>query len=162
MFNYTSKLDPALIAKKSEFEDNVIPSSNSAMARALFTLGTLTYNQEYLGMAEQMLKNMMDKIQSTNYLSFYSNWAQLLMDHTVAPYEVAIVGKDALSKRSEMVENYLGNSILLGSENDEDLDLLKGKLQEDYTMIYVCQNKSCKLPLEDSQRAVKLVDHKLD
>jgi len=161
MFNYTSKLDPALIAKKSEFEDNVIPSSNSAMARALFTLGTLTYNQEYVGMSEQMLKNMMEKIQSTNYLSFYSNWVQLLLDHTVAPYEIAIVGKDALDRRSELSQNYLGNSILLGTENEENLELLKEKLQEDRTMIYVCQNKTCKLPLEDSEGALKLIDHNL-
>jgi len=162
MFNYTSNLDPALIAKKSEFEDNVIPSSNSAMARALFTLGTLTYNNDYISTSEQMLKNMIDKIQSTNYISFYSNWAQLLMDHVVAPFEVAIVGKDALSKRKIIAKNYLGNSILLGTESKENLDLLKEKLQEDYTMIYVCQNKTCKLPLEDAQEAVTLVDHELE
>ncbi len=161
MFNFTSDLDPALIAKKSEFEDNVIPSSNSAMARALFTLGTLTYNNEYIDKSEQMLKNMMEKIQSTNYLSFYSNWAQLLLDHVVAPFEIAIVGKDAMPKRAEMAENYLGNSILLGTEKEENLDLLKEKLQEDYTMIYVCQNKTCKLPLEDCKEAIKLVSHDL-
>ena len=104
---------------------------------------------------------MMEKIQSTNYLSFYSNWAQLLLDHVVAPFEIAIVGKDAMPKRAEMAENYLGNSILLGTEKEENLDLLKEKLQEDYTMIYVCQNKTCKLPLEDCKEAIKLVSHDL-
>ena len=159
MFDYTSKLDPDLIAKKSEFEDNVIPSSNSAMARSLFTLGTLTYNTAYIDMSEQMLKNMIDKITSTNYLSFYSNWAQLLMDHTVAPFEIAVAGEDALIKRNAMAKNYLGNSILLGSKKDENLDLLKEKIQEGVTRIFVCQNKTCKLPTEDVDEAMGLVKH---
>ena len=41
MFNYTSKIDPPLIARKMEIADNVIPSSNSAMARA-FSPGNLS------------------------------------------------------------------------------------------------------------------------
>ncbi|MBT8232275.1 MAG: thioredoxin domain-containing protein [Saprospiraceae bacterium] len=161
MFNYTSDLDPPLIAKKSEFEDNVIPSSNSAMARSLLTLGTLTYNTEYIEQSEQMLKNMMDKIKSTNYISFYSNWLQLLLDHTVAPFEVAIIGEDALTKRNELSKNYLGNSILLGSQIEENLALLKDKMQEGRTMIYVCQNKTCKLPLEDVEGALGLIKHQV-
>jgi len=35
MYNYTSSIDPPLIAKKSEYADNVIPGSNSVMARNL-------------------------------------------------------------------------------------------------------------------------------
>ncbi|MCB0616745.1 MAG: thioredoxin domain-containing protein, partial [Phaeodactylibacter sp.] len=48
LFFYTSNLDPPLIARKMETEDNVIPASNSAMARALHRLGTLLYNKDYL------------------------------------------------------------------------------------------------------------------
>ena len=106
-----------------------------------------------------MLKNMMSKIVGTNYLSFYSNWAQLLLDHVVAPFEVAIIGSDAHDKRNEIAANYLGNSILLGNDKEENLELLKEKMQEGTTMIYVCQNKTCKLPLEDSSEAMKLISH---
>jgi len=41
MFWFTSDSDPALIARKQDIEDNVIPASNSSMAKALFQLGTL-------------------------------------------------------------------------------------------------------------------------
>lgn len=47
-FYYTSDLDPALIARRVDFSDNVIPSSNSIMARDLFTLGTLLDHEPYL------------------------------------------------------------------------------------------------------------------
>lgn len=159
MFNYTSDLDPPLIAKKSEYSDNVIPASNSSMARSLFTLGTLTYNKPFLSTAEQMMKNMAGTALANKYLSFYSNWMQLLLDHIKAPYEVAIVGADAENIRKELSKNYLGNSIILGSEGEENLDLLKDKLQEDRTMVYVCQNKVCKLPVDNVMEALPLIKH---
>ena len=43
LFFFTSDLDPALVARKSELGDNVIPGSNSIMARNLLKLGELLY-----------------------------------------------------------------------------------------------------------------------
>jgi uncharacterized protein YyaL (SSP411 family) len=158
MFDYTSDLDPPLIAKKAEYNDNVIPASNSSMARALFTLGTLKYNTDHIDKAEQMLKNMIDQMLANDYLSFYSNWMQLLVDFIKPPYEIAIVGPDAREKLKDMSKHYLGNSIFLGTEGEEHLDLLKEKTQEGETMIYVCQNKVCKLPVTEVEEALKLID----
>ncbi|MBT8190068.1 MAG: AGE family epimerase/isomerase, partial [Bacteroidia bacterium] len=157
MFNYTSDLDPALIAKKSEYNDNVIPASNSSMARVLHKLGTLRYNKEYIGNAEQMMKNMIEQVIGNDYLSFYSNWMQLLFDISRSPYEVAIVGSDALDLRNELAQKYTANTIYLGSTKEENLDLLKGKYLEGTTMIYVCQDKVCKLPVEASNKALELM-----
>ena len=58
MFNYTSNLDPPLIARKKEISDNVIPASNSTMARNLYTLGLYSYNQDMLKISKQMLHNI--------------------------------------------------------------------------------------------------------
>jgi len=159
MFDYTSKLDPPLVAKKAEYNDNVIPASNSAMARSLFGLGTLTYNKKYLDTSKQMLNNMLDNITQSDYLSFTSNWMQLLLDQVKTPFEIAIVGDDALKIRNEMASKYLGNSILLGSKKEENLDLLKSKYVEDATMVYVCQNKVCKIPVENAVDALALAKH---
>ena len=157
MFDYTSKLDPPLVARKAEYTDNVIPASNSSMARALYALGTLTYNRDLLDMSEQMLNNILDQVASTKYLSFYSNWMQLLIDKISMPYEIAIVGQDAIEKRNQLALNYIGNSLILGTQKEENLELLKSKYMDEVTMIYVCQNKVCKLPVEDTQAALGLL-----
>lgn len=159
MFDYTSKLDPPLIANKAEYEDNVIPSSNSAMARTLNELGNLLYKEDYLDMSTQMLNNMLPRISSSNYLSFYSNWYQLLLDHVAAPFEVAIIGEEAEMKRAQMLSKYMGNALFLGSGKEENLELLKEKHQEGVTMIYVCQNKTCKLPVTESEQAIELMTY---
>ncbi|MFT4760951.1 MAG: hypothetical protein ACI9XO_002393 [Paraglaciecola sp.] len=157
MFFYTSDLDPPLITRKKEVTDNVIPGSNSAMARSLFYLGTYLYNDEYTSKAEQMLNNLAGNIVSNRQPNFYSNWCQLYLDFVNRPYEVAIVGDDFEVKRNALMQNYIPNALLLGGKTEGNLELLKGKLQEGETMIYVCRNKVCKLPVMEVEQALPLL-----
>jgi uncharacterized protein YyaL (SSP411 family) len=157
MFYYTSDIDPPLIARKKELTDNVIPGSNSAIARGLFILGTYLYNNDYIEMASQMMKNMTETVSETKQPNFYSNWCSLYSDLVNPPYEVAIVGDDFENLRNDMMKNYLPNAILLGGKNEGTLELLKDKLQEGETMIYVCQNKVCKLPVTEVVKALPLM-----
>ena len=158
LFNYTSDIDPPLIARKKELADNVIPGSNSAMARNLFHLGTYFYNQEYIDKSKQMLLNVIANIQESTQPSFYSNWLNLLLSIKNTPYEIAIVGPDAAEKRNELMLTYLPNAMLLGGEKEGNLELLKDKLQEGETYIYVCQNKSCRLPVTETSKALELMN----
>lgn len=158
MFFYTSDIDPPLVARKKEVADNVIPGSNSSMARSLFYLGTYLYNDEYTGKAEQMLNNLAAQVVGNPQPNFYSNWCQLYLDFVNRPYEVAIVGDDFEAKRNDLMKNYIPNALLLGGKTEGNLELLKGKLQEGETMIYVCQNKVCKLPVMEVERALGLLE----
>lgn len=158
MFYYTSDTDADLIARKSELTDNVIPGSNSATARALFDLGTYLYKPEYIDTGKQMLNNMKPQIVEQQQPNFYSNWLQLYLDLVRPPYEVAVVGENAAAKRAELLKEYLPNALLLGGETEGNLALLEGKLQEGSTKIYVCQNKVCKFPVEEVEKAVALME----
>ncbi len=158
MFNYTSKLDPPLVARKKELSDNVIPGSNSVMARSLFRLGTYLYNNDYMDKARQMMKNMEPIVNQAPQPSFYSNWCNLYLDLLHTPYEIAIIGQDYAAKQQEMMRQYLPNAILLGGKDEGTLELLKDKLQDDRTMIYVCQNKVCKLPVTEVDKALGLME----
>jgi uncharacterized protein YyaL (SSP411 family) len=157
MFYYTSDLDPALIARKMELSDNVIPASNSIMARNLYKLGTILYNQKMVDQAKQMLANMNKQVVQSKQPSFYSNWCQLMASMVNPPYEVAILGEEATSKSIKIQSDYLPNAFFLGGKTEGSLELLKDKLQEDRTMIYVCQNKVCKFPVEDPEKARDLI-----
>ena len=158
LFYYTSVKDSPLIVRKTEFTDNVIPASNSTMASNLYKLGSLYYKKEWSDKAEKMLATMLNQIIQDNAGSFYSNWIQLYMNMVQPSYEIAVVGENAEALRAELSSNYLGNSILLGDTKESDLPLLKGKYQEGETMIYVCQNKTCKLPVTEVSKALKLIE----
>jgi len=154
LFFYTSDIDPPLIARKKELADNVIPGSNSAMATALFQLGTLTYNEAFSNTAKEMLGVVASSILEAPNPGYYSNWAMLWNQVSRAPYEVAILGDDFESKLQTLQKNYLPQVLYLGGKSEGDMALLKDKLQPDRTMIYVCQNKACKLPVEDPEMAI--------
>ena len=157
MFNYTSNLDPPLIARKKEISDNVIPASNSTMAKNLYTLGLYLYNQDFLKVSKQMMQNMEEQVTKTPQPNFYSNWCSLYSQLVHPPYEVAVVGTDFTKSHQALYSQYLPNAILLGGATEGSLELLQEKLQEGETFIYVCQNKVCKFPVQTAEEAIPLM-----
>ena len=155
IFNYTSDLDPPLIARKKEIADNVIPASNSLMAHVLFDLGNYLSEEVYLDRAQAMLATVQSQVQDQEAPSYYSNWSRLYLKMLQPPFEVAIVGPDFENKREKLMAHYLPNTLFLGGENEGKLPLLKDKLQEGETYIYVCQNKVCQLPVTEPDAALK-------
>ncbi|MGB1315686.1 MAG: thioredoxin domain-containing protein [Chitinophagales bacterium] len=155
MFFYTSDLDKALITRKKEVQDNVIPSSNSSMAKALFLLSDYMVNDDYKDVSDKMLNNMLEYVRQ--YGTYYSNWALLLNMNLHKPNEIAIVGKDYEKHRKEMMARFIPNAIYLGGKNEGSLALLEGKLVDGDTYIYVCQNRICKLPVKEVDEAMKLL-----
>ena len=155
MFFYTHNQYSNLISRKMEVSDNVIPSSNSEMARNLFALGHFYYNEDYIAKARQMLINVEEDVQRNIY--FYSNWGILEACFAGTFYEVAIVGDEFMSKRQELDQYYLPDVILLGGKTEGTLELLENKLVAGQTTIYVCRNKVCKLPATDISNAIRQI-----
>ncbi len=152
MFFYTHNQYSNLIARKMELSDNVIPSSNSEMAKNLFLLGHYFNNDDYINKAKQMLINVEADVQRNIY--FYANWGIVQALFTSPLYEVAIMGDDFANKRKQFDEYYLPDVILLGGNTDSKLALLENKLIAGQTSIYVCRDKSCELPVEEVEEAL--------
>ena len=156
MFFFTSDLDSALIARKMEIRDNVIPSSNASMAKGLFYLSIYFEDKKYADISMQMLRNVKNEMAAHG--SSFSNWSILLL-HQAEPFsEIVIVGKEAVKKREELNRYYIPNKILAGSLDEKSkLSLLEQRYVEGKTMIYVCRNRTCKLPVEGTAAAMDLL-----
>ncbi|HLP53012.1 MAG TPA: thioredoxin domain-containing protein [Chitinophagales bacterium] len=155
MFFYTSVSDEPLIARKTETSDNVIPASNSSMAKVLFVLGTLLDNPGYLNMSERAFLNVQENV--STHPSFYANWAILADWLTTPPFEVAITGTGAEGLRKELSTYFLPNALISGASGPSTLPLLTGKHKTGETLIHVCQNKTCQLPVTTVPQAVKQI-----
>jgi uncharacterized protein YyaL (SSP411 family) len=153
LFQFKSIDDDPLYIKKAVIIDNVIPAGNSAMAINLYNLGHLLYNEEYLTLSQNMLKTASEEM--LKHSAFYYNWFELYQMHLVNPFEVAIMGDDYDIKRKSLTTEFLPATMILGGNKESDLELLQGKLMQDKTMIYVCVNKTCKLPVNDVKIALK-------
>jgi hypothetical protein len=155
-FYYTSDLDKALITRKKELSDNVISGSNSVMAKVLFKLGTFLYDKSYLEKSELMLQKQSESMEKNP--NFLCNWLDLYFYQVYPPYEVAILGKNHEQLRAEMQTEFSPNAFFLGGNSEGNLELLKDKLIEGETRIYVCQNKACKLPTTEVKVALGLME----
>ncbi len=155
MFYFTSEKDTKLIARKTEIEDNVMPSSNSMMAKNLYKLGHIYKNDHYLKTSKQMLKNMTPMIQ--NYGSAYSNWLDLYSNFSQDFYEIAICGAHAKERLLEINQRYIPNKLLCGSLTNSELPLLLDRFNKNKTLLYVCVNSTCQLPTEKTNDALKLI-----
>lgn len=157
MFLYTDDQHSNLIARKMEVTDNVIASSNSEMAKNLFLLGAYFENEYYTGQAIQMVKNVRDDIKKN--LHYYSNWAQALLLQIHPPYEVAIVGENWKEKLIKFQKGYHPDLLYSGGDGiNMSIPLLSGKLIAGKTMIYVCKNKTCDLPVLEVDEALLLLE----
>ncbi len=157
MFYFTSKKDEKLVTRSFEYRDNVIAASNSIMAKNLFILSHHLDNEKYLNTSSKMLHNVHPEIKT--YPSGYSNWLDLTENYKNKYYEIVVVGKDANSKIKELNTSYLPNALVAGSSKESTKPLLKYRYIDDETLIYVCVNNSCKLPVSEVSEALKLLNN---
>ncbi|HEU5053660.1 MAG TPA: thioredoxin domain-containing protein [Hanamia sp.] len=156
MFLYTDNQYHDLIARKMEVTDNVIPSSNSEVAKNLFVLSLYFEESKYEKQARQMIKNVFGDVKKN--IGYYSNWAMAANMQIYQMIETAIVGREADEKRKQLQQHYLPNVIYSGSMRESTLVLLQDKYVKDKTMIYVCRNKTCDLPVQNSTQALEQIE----
>ena len=150
-FAFTSDLDEALITTHFETEDNVIPASNSVMGKNLFQLGIYFENSHYEKVHQRMLQNIMP---SVDYPSAYSNWMDLALNYSEEHKELEICGKLALEYCTKINSFYFPNLILAGTEKASSLPFLKNRFNENETLFYLCQNKTCTQPTKDFEKVI--------
>ena len=155
MFYFTSSKDDKLITRLFEYRDNVIPASNSIMAKNLFKLSLYYNDQKYAATAKQMLKNVLTELSS--YPIGFSNWLDLLSNYQSNFYEVVVVGNQASEKINTINKHYLPNILIAGSTKKTDLFLCKDRFVKNETFIYVCIDNTCNVPVSEINKAIKSI-----
>ena len=160
LFFFTDKNAENLIVRKKEIFDNVIPSSNSIMARNYYTLGLIVDRKDFIDLSKLMLAKMKDLLlKNVDYLT---NWACLATQMVSPTAEIAIVGKDYLQLRKEIDSRYYPNKILSGTNSESQLPLLENRTaKSDETLIFVCYNKTCQLPVKTVEEAFEMLNVQL-
>jgi uncharacterized protein YyaL (SSP411 family) len=156
LFWFTSKNGSKLIARKKEISDNVIPSSNSEMAHALYKLSVLYDDERLNEISTRMLSATVENL--TRYPSSYSNWMNLYMSKIHPTDEVVFMGEKSELERKQVSSHYLPNAIFCGSvKANSNLPLLENRFVAGKTLIYLCRNRTCRLPVESSSDAILLL-----
>jgi len=162
---YTSDLDPALVARKAEFNDSVIPSSNSVLARNLRHLGIAFDREDLKKISGRMLQMVLlshkpqhstfNTKPSTFNIAFHANWASLLLESAEVEKVIAVCGPDFREKISALRKLNLPGILYFGSDKPSNLPYLQNRFVEGMTLIYYCTGKECKLPVDIPETILK-------
>jgi uncharacterized protein YyaL (SSP411 family) len=145
-FFFTSSAAEPLIARKKEVFDNVIPASNSVMARNLFLLGTLLDHQPWIGHAKKLAGRLDAGLRTEPvYLSY---WGILHLELTFGLAEVVFAGRETHALRQAWDKTFHPFALLLGASAHSRLALTQNRHSPDgRDTIYVCHNKTCQMPV---------------
>jgi uncharacterized protein YyaL (SSP411 family) len=136
---YFTSSNSNLIARKMELNDNVIPASNSVMARNFWKLGHYFRNDNWNSNAKQMLSNVYNGME--HYGSGYSNWGHLLLEIINEPIEIILIG--IKFERNKILPLIKPNVIIC-----YHTDIPMSKFHE-RKGIYICVKGSCSAPTQD-------------
>lgn len=155
-FFYTDAKSEALIARKKEIFDNVIPASNSVMARNLLRLGALLDKPEWKALSEEMMRRMMRHLGTD--VQYLGNWGRCYLEHSMPLAEVVIVGPEAALMTKKLLSRPLHNVLVMANETPGELSLFEGKVAiNGKTTLYVCFDKACQLPVHSASEAIDLI-----
>ena len=163
----TDGLDKTLLIRPKDFYDGATPSGNSVSTLNLLRLASLTYNENYRTQANRLIQSTYSTIK--RHPPGYSLMLQAIDYLLDSSKEVAIIGDLKHPKTQLMLQalstTYLPNMVLaVGSPEKKtaanEIKLLSAKslINNQHGSVYVCSNKTCKLPTTDIYTALKLAN----
>jgi uncharacterized protein len=143
---FTSEKQKDVLIRKKEIYDNATPSANSTFASVLWRMAILFDRADWRHHAEQMYVAIQASVQQ--YPTAFGRWAMGWLAMEKPLFEIAIVGKNALVLLPEILALPSPQKIVVVTTIvNEDLPLFRGRFVEHDTLIYVCQNYACQLPV---------------
>lgn len=158
LFYYTIEGQLDVLFRKKDLFDNAIPSGNAVMALNLQKLGTVKGDFDYLKQAETMLQRVWPTL--AKYPSGFGQWNQLLLNFVYPLPEIAVVGNDYSEKSLQLQQEFITDYVIMGADdaNGSTYPLLENKNGEQKAYIYVCQNYSCKQPVQEVNKALQQIN----
>jgi uncharacterized protein YyaL (SSP411 family) len=136
-------------------EDNVIPAANSVMANNLYKLYLLKGKPGYKNQVLKMLQNVIANF--SKYPMAFANWGTCLLKLVEPYYEIAVIGQQSEKRLRKLQSEFRPNVLWASSVTESEIPILKGRYSNGKTLIYVCREGTCKLPVEKVEEALKLI-----
>lgn len=151
-----------IFLKTKEIYDGAEPSGNAVSIENFLRLGHITGNNDYLNLAENSIKFFYTEIQNLPFSSPYMlNNILLSME---SPKEIIFTGDIETTEFNKII-SYINKKflpfkiIVRANEETESISPIINKLVSSYekTRIYVCENFTCKLPVNNLEDLKKLI-----
>lgn len=155
MYTFNNQQQGVFITHQFEVYDNVIPASNSVIAHALFLLGKVSGNSEWVNRSLRMTQKQMTGF--SEQFSGLSNWGMLALQHLQPFYELVVAGPKSKTVSGKYAQAYMPNVASFVATTNSEVPLFKNRFKPARTLIYVCQDSACKTPVTTWDEAAKIM-----
>lgn len=147
-FFYTHRDQKDVIIRKKEIFDGATPSGNSVMAFNLYSLSVLFDEPDWARRADGMVSALTGVI--SGYPVSFGLWATFKQALTYVIPEVVITGRDLRAVRNDFLSKFVSYRVYQSAtvENTQ-FPLLRGKPVEEHPLIFLCENYTCQLPVNE-------------
>ncbi|BDD04775.1 thioredoxin domain-containing protein [Aureibacter tunicatorum] len=151
LYFYSDQNGEALISRKKDIFDQVIPSSNAVMADNLYYLSQL-FDDEYL---ENMLYSMLNQMAplALTEVEYMSKWASIYAKVVKSPAQIILSGSDIQKTRLVFEEKGLINEVFASAESELPMAKDKANGQQE-SLIFVCSGQACYPPVKSVKEAM--------
>ena len=157
-FFFTHRDQRDLILRKKEVYDGATPSGNSMMAFNLQYLSVIFNEPDWSERAHRMARALQKPV--TGYPGSFGIWATLYMAFTYNIPEVVITGKRLENARKELLQQFIPYRVFQSAqEENTQFPLLQDRPAEDHPLIFLCENYTCQLPVNEVSALVRLLEN---
>ncbi|QQS41586.1 MAG: thioredoxin domain-containing protein [Acidobacteriota bacterium] len=149
-FYFTASDHEELVVRTKDFNDNATPSGNSAAADVLLRLSKIYGDERFDRYARTVLRLVAPQVR--RYPGAFGR-AIAAMEFALGKVrEIVIVGEGDAEIEDVLASEYLPLKVVVRSKGPSDsLPLLSGRDTKDgRTTVYVCENSTCRLPVNDA------------
>ena len=150
--NFTHLKQTKVAVNKQDIYDNATPSVNAVYCRVLYQLSLLFLNDGYGKISNELLQRLSSLI--LKYPTSFGLWSVLWQQCSVPFREMVIAGDKAVDY-FKILHNkeYKPGVIWLVAREEDGLPALQGKFRENETLIYLCNESTCRAPFRDVNKA---------
>jgi len=147
-YYFSSDIQNDIPVRKVELYDGATPSANAVLMEQLAILGNLMESGEWLERSEGMMFAQFQA--SLRYPSSFARWTIQMQRYQKGLKQLLICGEEADSRLKEW-RKYLRPEIyvLAMKEEEQEIKATTGKLQCSKTLIYLCEDFACQMPVSE-------------
>jgi uncharacterized protein YyaL (SSP411 family) len=157
-FFYTHDAQKDVVVRKKEVYDGATPSGNSMMAFNLLYLSVISDKPEWGERAWSMASALRRPV--VTYPGSFGIWATLFQAFTYTIPEVVITGEQPEKARKEFLSHLIPYRVFQSADRkDTQFPLLRDKPIDKLTLIFLCKDYACQLPVNEVATAVRNLEN---
>lgn len=154
-FYFTAQQQTDVVVRKVELYDGATASPNATMLNNLLYLSTVFEDDNYFDRGIKMLTGVKEIVKK--HPNSFAVWAAALAKLSFPVKEIIIAGTHFSKMLKEILPIFIPHKVLISNSSAKTLPILSNKDFSSKSKLYVCENRTCKAPVNTLKDFITLI-----